>query len=73
MLHGVRIDDGGFSYLRGPDLSDFGKSRSAEALYNASFFGAPGVYVALGHCAKEALQAELRGRSPANHGGPPRT
>lgn len=23
-------------------------------------FGAPGVYVTLGHCAKEALQAELR-------------
>jgi hypothetical protein len=37
-----------------------GTSRSAEALYNAIFFGAPGVYVALGHCAKEALQAELR-------------
>ncbi len=28
---------------------------SAEALYNAIFFGAPGVYVALGHCA-EALR-----------------
>jgi hypothetical protein len=60
MLHGLRIDAGGFSYLRGPDPSDFGTSRSAEALYNAIFFGAPGVYVALGHCAKEALQAELR-------------
>ena len=33
---------------------------SAEALYHAIFFGAPGVYVALGHCAKEAHQAELR-------------
>jgi hypothetical protein len=64
MLHGLRhrlrIDAGGFSYLRGPDPSDFGTSRSAEALYNAIFFGAPGVYVALGHCAEEALQAELR-------------
>jgi hypothetical protein len=61
MLHGLRIDaGGGFSYLRGPDPSDFGPSMSAEALYNAIFFGAPGVYVTLGHCAKEALQAELR-------------
>jgi hypothetical protein len=60
MLHGLRSDAGGFSYLRGPDPSDFGTSMSAEALYNAIFFGAPGVYFALGHCAEEALQAELR-------------
>ena len=53
--HGLRIDAAGFSYLRGPDPSDFGTSMSAEALYNAIFFGAPGVYVALGHCA-EALR-----------------
>jgi hypothetical protein len=57
---GLRIDACGFSYLRGPDPSDFGTSMSAEALYNAIFFGAPGVYVALDHCAEEALQAELR-------------
>jgi hypothetical protein len=41
----------------------FGTSMSAEALYNAIFFGAPGVYVALGHCAEEALQAQLRGET----------
>jgi hypothetical protein len=57
---GLRIDACGFSYLRGPDPSDFGTSMSAEALYNAIFFGAPGVYVALDHCAEEALQAEVR-------------
>jgi hypothetical protein len=57
LRHGLRIDAAGFSYLRGPDPSDFGTSMSAEALYNAIFFGAPGVYVALGHCA-EALRME---------------
>jgi hypothetical protein len=56
---GLRIDACGCSYLRGPDPSDFGTSMSAEALYNA-IFGAPGVYLALDHCAEEALQAELR-------------
>lgn len=60
MLHGLRIEASGFAYLSGPDPSAFGTSMSAEALYNAIFFGAPGVYVALGHCAEEALQAQLR-------------
>lgn len=60
MLHGLRIDTSGFSYQRGPDPSAFGTSLSAEALYNAIFFWSPGVYVGLGHCAEEALQAELR-------------
>jgi hypothetical protein len=53
--HGLRIDAAGFSYLRGPDPSDVGTFMSAEALDNAIFLGAPGVYVALGHCA-EALR-----------------
>jgi len=60
MLHGLRIDTSGFSYQRGPDPSVFGISMSAEALYNAIFFGAPGVYIALGHCREEALQSRLR-------------
>jgi hypothetical protein len=60
MLHGLRIDASGFSYQQGPDHSAFGASLSAEALYNAVFFGAPGVHVALGHCAEEGLRAQLR-------------
>ncbi len=60
MLHGLRIDASGFSYSCGPDPSAFGEGLSAEALYNAIFFGAPGIYVALGHCAEENLQAQLR-------------
>jgi len=63
MLHGLRIDTSGFSYLRGPDPSAFGTSISAEVLYNAIFFGAPGVYVALAHCGKKALQSQLRGEA----------
>ncbi|MGA9966456.1 MAG: hypothetical protein WBQ10_14755 [Terriglobales bacterium] len=60
MLHGLRINASGFSYQHGPDPSAFGVSISAEALYNAVFFGAPGVYVALGHCTEEVLRAQLR-------------
>ena len=60
MRHGLRIDASGFSYSRGPDPSAFGVGMSAEALYNAIFFGAPGIYVALGHCSEENLQAQLR-------------
>jgi hypothetical protein len=60
MLHGLRIDGSGFSYSSGRDSSAFGTSMSSEALYNAIFFGAPGVHVALGHCAEEAVQGELR-------------
>jgi hypothetical protein len=60
MLHGLRVDASGFSYACGPDPSAFGVIMSAEALYNAIFFGAPGIYVALGHCSEESLQAQLR-------------
>ncbi len=60
LLNGLRIDASGFSYLCGPDPSVFGAGLSAEALYNAIFFGAPGIYVALGHCAEESLQTQLR-------------
>jgi hypothetical protein len=60
ILHGLRVDPPGFSYSCGPDASAFGAGLSAEALYNAIFFGAPGVYAALGHCAEETLQAQLR-------------
>jgi hypothetical protein len=60
MLHGLRIDRSGCSYPSGPDCSAFGTPLSAEALYNAVFFGASGVYVAIGHCAEETLLAQLR-------------
>ncbi len=60
ILHGLRVDASGFSYLCGPDASAFGSWMSAEALYNGIFFGAPGIYVALGHCAEETLKAQLR-------------
>lgn len=60
LLNGLRVDASGFSYLCGPDASAFGAGLSAEALYNAIFFGTPGIYVALGHCAEESLQTQLR-------------
>ena len=63
MIHGLRVDAPGFSFLCGPDPTAFGVWMSAEALYNAVFFGAPGIYVALGHCSEASLQVGLRGEA----------
>jgi len=72
MLHGLRIDLSGFSFLCGPDPSAYGVAMSAEALYNAIFFGVPGVHAALGHCSEESLRVPLRAEalrlSEALHG-----